>query len=142
HIGAALFLFGIARRTTERPGMSLAIALLWLVHPLQTESVTYVVQRTELLAGFFMLLTLYCVIRQWNAPAVAACALAMGSKEVAVRLDPWAYGSFWCSRRRRASCRSSRRWRRSDECICRWRPWLLSSYLRRRDCLGAWARLC
>ena len=83
HISAALLLFGIVRRTSGRPGVSLAIALIWLVHPLQTESVTYIVQRTELLAGFFILLTLYCVIRGWNAPAVVACALAMGSKEVA-----------------------------------------------------------
>ena len=40
-----------------------AIALLWLLHPLQTESVTYVVQRAESLSGLFYLLTIYCVIR-------------------------------------------------------------------------------
>jgi tetratricopeptide (TPR) repeat protein len=40
-----------------------AIALLWALHPLQTESVTYIVQRAESLCGLFYLLTLYCVIR-------------------------------------------------------------------------------
>ena len=35
-----------------------AVALLWLVHPLQTESVTYVIQRAESLMGLFYLLTL------------------------------------------------------------------------------------
>jgi tetratricopeptide (TPR) repeat protein len=74
HIGAALLLFGILRRTflvpilRERfgkaaPLLALASALLWTVHPLQTESVTYIVQRAESLAGLFYLLTLYCVIR-------------------------------------------------------------------------------
>ena len=43
--------------------LALAVALLWTVHPLQTESVTYTVQRTESLMGLFYLLTLYCFIR-------------------------------------------------------------------------------
>jgi tetratricopeptide (TPR) repeat protein len=57
---------------------------------LQTESVTYIVQRAESLVGLFYLLTLYCVIRSasgswwWYAAAVAACALGMASKEIMV----------------------------------------------------------
>jgi tetratricopeptide (TPR) repeat protein len=43
--------------------LALAITLLWAVHPLQTESVTYIVQRAESLCGLFYLLTLYCFIR-------------------------------------------------------------------------------
>ena len=68
------------------------VALLWLVHPLQTESVTYLVQRAESLMGFFYLGALYCMIRGAQAPkplvwytaAVASCALGMGSKGVMV----------------------------------------------------------
>jgi len=74
HVAAALLLFGILRRTLFTPPLrdrfgkaalplALACALLWVVHPLQTESVTYIVQRAESLAGLFYLLTLYCVIR-------------------------------------------------------------------------------
>jgi tetratricopeptide (TPR) repeat protein len=75
HILAALALFGIIRRTLtlpalggrfdERSAASLAFcaALLWVVHPLQTQAVTYVIQRMESLMGLFYLLTLYCVIR-------------------------------------------------------------------------------
>ncbi len=101
HVLAALLLFGVVRRTVMLPHrdgplaatpLALAVALLWAVHPLLTEAVTYVVQRTEVLAGLFYLLTLYCVIRgavsargwTWYAAAVAACGLAMGSKEVAI----------------------------------------------------------
>ena len=102
HLFATLVLFGIVRRTLEgrrlgkrfgpdASGLAVAVAVCWAVHPLQTESVNYIIQRTELLMGLFFLLTLYCVIRAqdsrhrlwWCASAVACCALSMGSKEVA-----------------------------------------------------------
>jgi protein O-mannosyl-transferase len=65
------------------------IALLWMVHPLQTQSVTYLIQRAESLMGLFYLLTVYSVSRStqsrgWQFAAVAACALGMLSKEVMV----------------------------------------------------------
>jgi tetratricopeptide (TPR) repeat protein len=44
-------------------GLALCVALLWLVHPLQTASVTYIVQRLEALMGLFYLLALYCLLR-------------------------------------------------------------------------------
>ncbi|MCE9613334.1 MAG: tetratricopeptide repeat protein [Lentisphaerae bacterium] len=40
-----------------------AIALLWLLHPLCTQAVTYIVQRAESMAACFYLLTLYGVAR-------------------------------------------------------------------------------
>ena len=101
HILAALTLFGIVRRTLLQPrfsgrfgaaadGLALAVAVLWMVHPLQTESVTYIIQRAESLMGLFYLLTLYCFIRAadlpqprvWYGLCVGACALGMASKEV------------------------------------------------------------
>ncbi len=67
-------------------------ASLWVIHPLASEPVVYTLQRTELLASLFYLLTLWCAIRSWATPragiwaaaAVAACALGMGSKEIMV----------------------------------------------------------
>ncbi len=50
-------------RPTAEKLCLVAIALLWAIHPLQTESVTYIVQRAESLVGLFYLLTLYCFIR-------------------------------------------------------------------------------
>ena len=82
--------------SAERSGYSativaFVIALLWLVHPLQTQSVTYIIQRSESLMGMFYLLTLYSVIRAargrvlgWSAVAMVSCALGMGSKGVMV----------------------------------------------------------
>jgi len=102
HAAAGLALFGVVRRTLAAPrapqtlaphatGLAFAVALLWTVHPLQTESVTYVCQRTESLAGFFVLATLWCALRgtessrpgAWSAASVACCLLAMGTKESA-----------------------------------------------------------
>jgi len=108
HLAAALLLFALARRTLRRPqlrerfapsatGLALAIALLWLVHPLQTQAVTYIIQRTESLAGLFVLLTVYAVARgadssrgwPWFVLAVFACLLGMGSKQTAVVRTSW-----------------------------------------------------
>ncbi len=80
HLGAGLTLFGIVRRTLLRlggkefaprdaVGLALAAAVLWTVHPLQTEAVTYVIQRVESLMGLFYLLTLYGFIRGVEATA-------------------------------------------------------------------------
>jgi tetratricopeptide (TPR) repeat protein len=103
HVFAGLMLLGVVRRTLRQPRLrgrfgaaaeplALVTALIWVVHPLQTESVTYIVQRAESLMGLFYLLTLYCFIRgaesprpgMWFSFSVMACALGMGSKEVMV----------------------------------------------------------
>ncbi len=103
HILAALTLFGVARRAfvseplRSRFGeaaewLAAVISLIWLAHPLQTEAVTYTIQRGESLMGLFYLLTLYCVVRGsgaprsqgWSMAAVASCALGMASKPVMV----------------------------------------------------------
>jgi tetratricopeptide (TPR) repeat protein len=126
HALAGLTLFGIVRRTRGLVGrvipnpplsvsdpsdrrvkdnapylanatlLAFSAALLWTLHPLQTESVTYIVQRAESLMGLFYLLTLSCYIRGicaeragraswgWFACSVGACLLGMGTKEVMV----------------------------------------------------------
>ncbi len=102
HSAAALTLFGLARRllpralaasrpTTDR--LALAIAALWALHPLQTQAVTYTVQRAESLTGLFYFFTLYAFTRAVDAPAgagrwrlacVVACTLGMATKETMV----------------------------------------------------------
>ncbi|MEO6875315.1 MAG: tetratricopeptide repeat protein [Opitutaceae bacterium] len=103
HALAALTLFGVVRRTlrltrlrdrfgTAALPLAWAVALLWAVHPLQTESVTCVVQRTESLMGLFYLLTFYAFIRSvegaasrgWQVVTVIVCLLGMATKEVMV----------------------------------------------------------
>ena len=80
HVLAGLTLFGIVRRTlAPRAGpaaslIAFSAALLWTLHPLQTESVTYIVQRAESLMGLFYLLTLYCFIRGAEADGAASAS--------------------------------------------------------------------
>ena len=103
HALAALTLFGLVARTLElgrlagrwcaaaRP-FALVVGLLFAVHPLQTQSVTYVVQRAESLMALCYLFTLYALVRgagssdpaRWYAASVAACALGMATKPVMV----------------------------------------------------------
>ncbi len=100
HFAAALALFGVVRRTLRLPKLrerfggaasllGFAAAALWMLHPVQTQSVTYISQRTESLMGFFYFLTLYAFIRatqadrtwRWSALAVASCFAGMATKE-------------------------------------------------------------
>ena len=104
HALVGLLLFGVVRRTLTSPALAarfgdtsaaiaFAIAIIWIVHPLNTQAVTFVVQRVESLMGLFYLTTLYCAIRaaesdfrrpMWIAGAIAACALGMATKETMV----------------------------------------------------------
>jgi tetratricopeptide (TPR) repeat protein len=97
HLAAGLVLWAILIETfplvkggAERAGMAVLVALLWTVHPLQTQAVTYIIQRTEALMGLFYLLTILFAARAatrgrlWAWAAVGACALGMGSKQVMV----------------------------------------------------------
>ncbi len=100
HIFCALLLMSVIRRTLQlnpqvsqftdhTRGIAFTIAIIWLVHPLQTETVNYILQRTESFMALFYLLTFYCFLRglsgsngsRWFVAAVIACALGMGSKE-------------------------------------------------------------
>src|ERR1017187_611924 len=103
HFLNTLLVFAIVYHTQSRPQSSqishdralwlaFTIAGLWMLHPLVTESVTYVLQRTESLAGMFLLLTLYCFIRgiessrttRWFGLAILAAILGVGTKEIVV----------------------------------------------------------
>jgi Tfp pilus assembly protein PilF len=99
---------GLAARLKNDPAkqallIATIIALLWTLHPLQTESVSYVAQRAESLMGLCYLLTLYGFIRalrlgeSWNDTPEAGsgafgwlvvawlfCLGGMASKEVMV----------------------------------------------------------
>lgn len=118
----AVWLRELCSPSTE---IALAVAALWLVHPLQTASVTYIYQRQESLAGLFYLLTLYCVLRgiqasldspdlqgrgetgarrgrsrAWFAAAVTFSLLGMGTKELMVTaplMALWYDRVFWAS---------------------------------------------
>ena len=99
HVAAALALFTTIQLTLKRyggflshtnDGLALAIALCWMLHPLQTESVTYVIQRGEAMMGLFCLLTLLCFIvsidsphqTRWRLCSLLCCFLGLITKPV------------------------------------------------------------
>jgi len=121
HVLCGLLLFGVVRRTLNLPtspkplptspkpppaspkpegrrraspasGLAIATALLWVVHPLNSEVVDYLTQRTEALMALCYMLTLYASLRgldgrragEWQVLAVIACATGMLCKETMV----------------------------------------------------------
>lgn len=104
HVANSFFVYLLVLRTLMLPSlrtkygeratrMALFCALIFAVHPIQTESVTYIISRTELLAAFFYLASFLLFIRGAETGKfsyVAGCfltsLLAMGSKEWAVTL--------------------------------------------------------
>ncbi|HEY1068334.1 MAG TPA: tetratricopeptide repeat protein, partial [Pirellulales bacterium] len=105
HVAATLALYGLVRRSlltwrlaprfaAAAPWLAAAVALAWGLHPLQTQSVTYIVQRTESLMGLCFLATLYFTARgatgeptsawRWYLGAALCCWLGMFSKEVMI----------------------------------------------------------
>ena len=99
HIIAGLALFVVVRRTLQllglaqryggsAAGLAALVAAAWLVHPIQTAAVTYIVQRAESLMGMFYFVTLYCNARsfrsgkphRWHTATIVFCALGMATK--------------------------------------------------------------
>ena len=105
--------------------VALLAAVLWAVHPIQIQAVTYIVQRMAAMAALFYLLGIYCYIRArqsaspqtrvffWTA-CILSYFLALGSKENAAMLPlalilveiiffqapdspPAAKRIFWCA---------------------------------------------
>lgn len=58
HAADAVLLFVVLRSLTGATGRSLAVALLWGLHPLRVESVAWVAERKDVLSGVGFLLTI------------------------------------------------------------------------------------
>jgi len=99
HISASLAFFGLIRITLLTPalhkrfahaasGLAFSISLIWIVHPLNTQAVTYIVQRGESMMGLCYIMTLYSLIQYTNASksklwfiaAITFCSLGMATK--------------------------------------------------------------
>lgn len=123
HILSAIFLYLLLMRTLSLPvnsrkyinvqGIALVTALLWLAHPLATQSVTYTVQRMNSMAAMFYVLSLLCYVigreRQierkigsrrmiawgWLVGSIFSGFLALGSKEIAATLPVFIFLYEW-----------------------------------------------
>jgi len=107
HMSAGVFLFLFIKTTLGLPTLEsrygysrwlpYIVVLIWLVHPLHTQSVTYIVQRMNSMASMFYMLSMLCYARArlTQSPTIkwllaAACLmsgiLALGTKETAATL--------------------------------------------------------
>jgi len=117
HIAAGILLYFFIKITLEtidpltsfnrsQKWIPFFTVLVWLVHPIQTQSVTYIVQRMNSLAAMFYVLTLLLYIKFrlaekiWEKWAfIGGCIfsgiLAVGSKETAVTLPFFIFLYEW-----------------------------------------------
>ena len=107
HAISAIVLSAVIRRTLRQPffqerfaavaePLAFAASLAWALHPLATECVVYVTQRTEVLMALCYFSTIYMALRYWEAEsargragwltlAMLCCQLGMLSKETSRR---------------------------------------------------------
>jgi Flp pilus assembly protein TadD len=103
HLAAVILVFFFTRTTLVRLGYSspyglaVAVAGLFALHPIQTQAVSYVIQRAEILSSIFYVATLYLLLAS-EPPSPRACratsyigalvmfALGVGSKQMVVTL--------------------------------------------------------
>jgi tetratricopeptide (TPR) repeat protein len=107
HVACGIFLFFLAKATLQTPALRsryekfgwipFLAAFIWLVHPLQTQSVTYVVQRMNSMAAMFYVLSMLCYVKFRMASAspakwllltgcVMTALLAFGTKQITATL--------------------------------------------------------
>lgn len=106
HAGAAILVFLLIRRLTADIAVSLLAALIFAVHPLQTDSVAYISGRRDVLFGFFYLAAFltYLDYRISRARSqlilfIFFWVLSLFSKEMAVSLPAviflWNFCDLW-----------------------------------------------
>lgn len=114
HLASTLLLFDLLRRLTAATGKSLVVAALFAIHPLHVESVVWIADRKDVLAGFFFFLTLHAYVGYARRPHLGLWGLAFGlfllglmAKPVLVPvpflllfLDAWPLGRFSAAGRR------------------------------------------
>lgn len=107
HLATGLFLYFLIKATLCTPALNnlnkhygwiaFFTAFIWLIHPLQTQSVTYLVQRMNSMAAMFYVLSMLLYVKFRLATGVrkkwllfcgcaAAGLLALGTKQIAATL--------------------------------------------------------
>ena len=60
HLGCIFFLFGLGRQYLGKTEGVLFAAILFAIHPINSESLNYISSRSEILSGFFFLFSFWC----------------------------------------------------------------------------------
>ena len=105
HASVTLLWASLIRRMTRRDSLALVAGLLFAVHPLHTEAVTWISGRAELLAAAYSLAAVHLALsgstrRRWLS--LLAVLFAVGSKESATALPLLLLYLTWALETRRA----------------------------------------
>ena len=130
HVIVAMILWWIVTTTLRQPLfqgrfdeqsqiLGLISAMVWMLHPMHSESIVYLTQRTELQMGLFYALTMLIAIRFWKSSgwisrfvwcvaAFASSVCGMLSKEMMASVPAmvffyeWTFigGALWCQIKR------------------------------------------
>lgn len=91
HVLAALALYWLTNKIFSNRGISFIAAVLFVIHPVHTEAVSYIAGRADSQAALFILLSLVFYIKSLSSPsrkpyflAAFSCILALLSKESSV----------------------------------------------------------
>jgi len=110
HAANVLLVFGLVRRFTKDLMVATLAALIFAVHPMQTDAVTYISGRRDLLFGFFYLLAMHAYLSydrtRWSIRGaiyftlfLVSWGLSLLSKEMALSLPilifVWQYSVAW-----------------------------------------------
>ncbi len=84
HVANAVLMFLIIKTITKNYAVSLASSLLFVIHAVHTQAVTYISGRADLLVGVFLLLAFLCYIRSFYLLSIISFIPSLFCKEYAL----------------------------------------------------------
>src|SRR5437588_4282586 len=110
HVAASAFVYLICLELMFQPAIALAIAALFVTHPVHTEAVAWIAGIPDVACGAFYFASVFLFLRYWRtgrkAPLWASCALffaALLSKEMAATLPFFLLVVLWWRRREKVT---------------------------------------
>jgi hypothetical protein len=87
YILSVLALYAALLELTKRNDLSILVSVIYAFHPMHVETVVWITQRNDLLAGLFLFLSIYAYTRHcnnkslfWYITSIAMYAFSVGSK--------------------------------------------------------------
>lgn len=97
HIANAMLLFMVLKKLFKKEYLAFLVSFIFIIHPLQTEAVTYVAGRGDILVALFMLLGIWFFLKNhqvlpvkqarpggWGLLTMISLVLALLSRETAI----------------------------------------------------------
>jgi tetratricopeptide (TPR) repeat protein len=105
-LAATLRISSLSSRYHHPDLIAFLAALIWLIHPVQTQSVTYIMQRMTGMASMFFILSFWCYVKArmaggdkvkwlWFAGSALVWLLSLGCKQITVTLPFFVFLYEW-----------------------------------------------